>query len=49
MIDNKKKKNQIVMNNLSSNLYQDMLNNKLKKNLFLNQNWEDEVYLMIHS
>ena len=39
MIDNKKKKkNQIVMNNLSSNLYQDMLNNKLKKNLFLNQN-----------
>ena len=37
------------MNNLSSNLYQDMLNNKLKKNLFLNQNWEDEVYLMIHS
>ena len=31
MIDNKK--NQIVMNNLSSNLYQDMLNNKLKRRL----------------
>ena len=31
MID---KKNQIVMNNLSSNFYEDMLNNKLKRRLF---------------
>ena len=31
---NKKKKNQIFMNNLSSNLYQEMLNNKLKRRLF---------------
>ena len=30
----KKKSNQIVLNNLSSNLYQDMLNNKLKRRLF---------------
>ena len=32
MID--KKKNQIVMNNLSSNFYEEMLNNKLKRRLF---------------
>ena len=31
MID---KKNQIVMNNLSSNFYEEMLNNKLKRRLF---------------
>ena len=30
----RKKKNQIFMNNLSSNLYLDMLNNKLKRILF---------------
>ena len=31
---NRGKKNQIVMDNLSSNLFQDMLKNKLKRRLF---------------